>query len=43
MLEKYWEQNVDVHYIFIYFQAAYDTVWQKEMWSEIHKLGFQKN
>ena len=26
MLEKCWEQNVDMHYLFIDFQAAYDTM-----------------
>jgi len=26
ILEKCWEQNVDTHYLFIDFQAAYDTM-----------------
>jgi len=37
-LEK--EQNVDVHNLFIDFQAACDTVWRKAIWSEMHKIGF---
>jgi hypothetical protein len=30
----------DVTHLFIDFQAAYDTVWRKEIWSEMDKLGF---
>jgi hypothetical protein len=41
--EKYWEQNIDIHYLFIDFQAAYDNVWRNEIWSEMHKLGFPKH
>ena len=41
-MEKCWEKNIDVHPVFINFQAAYDSVWRKEMWSEMHKLGFSK-
>jgi sorting nexin-29 len=36
------EQNIDVYYLFIDFQSVYDTVWRKEIWNEMHKLGFQK-
>jgi hypothetical protein len=25
-MEKCWEQNIDVYYLFIDFQSAYDTV-----------------
>jgi hypothetical protein len=35
MLEK--EQNVDVRNLFIDFEAAYDTIWRKEIWSEMQK------
>ena len=38
-LAKYSEQNIDVHNLFIDFQAAYNTVWRKETSSERHKLG----
>jgi len=38
-LEKFWEENIDIHSIFIDFQAACDPVWRKEVWSEMHKLG----
>jgi len=41
-LEKCWEKNIDVRLVFINFQAAYDSVWKKEIWSEMHKLGFSK-
>jgi len=34
------EQNVDVHRLFIDFQAAYDTVCRKEIQSEMYKVGF---
>jgi hypothetical protein len=37
------ECNIDIHHLFIDFQAVYDTVWKKEIWSEMHKLGFPKN
>jgi len=40
ILEKCWEQNIDVHHLFIDFQETYDTVWRMQIWSEIHKLGF---
>jgi hypothetical protein len=40
ILEECWEQNMDVHQIFINFSRAYDTVWRNEMWSEMHTLGF---
>jgi sorting nexin-29 len=43
ILEKYWEQNIDVHQLFIDFQAAYDTVWRMEIWSQMHTLSFPKN
>ena len=41
-MEEYWEQNilVDVHQLFINFSRACDTVWRKEIWSEMHTLGF---
>lgn len=39
ILEKCCEQNTDVRRLFD-FQAAYNTVWGKEMWREMHKLGF---
>ena len=42
ILEKCWEENIDAHKLFIDFQAACDTVWRKEVWSEMHKLGFLK-
>jgi hypothetical protein len=41
-LEKCWEKNIDVHLVFINFQPAYDSVWRKEIWSKVHKLGFSK-
>jgi hypothetical protein len=40
MLEECWEQNIDVHQLFVNFSGACDTVWGKEIWSEIHTLGF---
>jgi hypothetical protein len=42
ILEKSWEQNIDVYNPFIDFQATYDTVWRVQIWSEMHKLGFPK-
>jgi hypothetical protein len=40
-LEKCWEHNyIHTHHLFIDFQAAYGTVWGKEMWREMHKLVF---
>jgi hypothetical protein len=41
-MEKCWEQNIDIYYLFIDFQSAYDTVWRKEIWNEMHKLGLKK-
>jgi sorting nexin-29 len=41
-MEKCWEQNIDAYYLFIDFQSAYDTIWRKEIWNEMHKLGFPK-
>jgi hypothetical protein len=35
------EHYTNAHQPFTDFQAAYDTVWRKETWSEIHKLGPQ--
>jgi len=29
-----------IHHLFIDFQAAYGTVWRKDIWSEMHKLVF---
>jgi hypothetical protein len=29
IMEECWEQNIDVYYVFIDFQSAYDTVWRK--------------
>ena len=42
ILEKCRKQNVDVHELFIDLQAANDTIWRKELWSAMNKLGFQK-
>ena len=41
-MEECWEQNVDVYHLFIDFQITYDTELRKEIWSEMHKLGFPK-
>jgi len=30
-MEKCWEQNYVVYYLFTAFQAAYDIVWRKEI------------
>jgi hypothetical protein len=40
ILGKCCEQNKEIHRIFIRFQTAYDTVWRKEIWSEVQKQGF---
>jgi hypothetical protein len=40
ILGKWCEQNKEVPHIFIRFQTAYDTVWRKEIWSEMQKQGF---
>jgi len=32
--------HTHIYHIFIGFQAAYGTVWRKEIWSEMHKLVF---
>jgi hypothetical protein len=42
ILKKCWELNTDVHHLFIDFQTAYDTVWSKEIGSEMRKLGVPK-
>jgi hypothetical protein len=34
ILEKCREQNIDVCQLFTDFQAPYDTIWRKEVWSE---------
>jgi Reverse transcriptase (RNA-dependent DNA polymerase). len=39
ILKKIWEHNTEVRHLFTDFQAAYDTVWIKEIWSEMHKPG----
>ena len=36
ILEKWWDQNINVHHLCIDFQTAYYTVWKREMWSEVH-------
>jgi len=41
-LENCWEQNTEVHLLFIDFQAANYTIWVMEIWSEMHDLGFPK-
>lgn len=35
ILEKCWEKSIGVNDLFIGFQAAYDSVWRKEIWSEM--------
>jgi hypothetical protein len=40
ILERCWGQNIDVHHLFIDFQATYDTVWRMRIWSEMHELSF---
>jgi len=39
ILEKCGEQSIHAHHLFIDFQAAYDTVWRKEIWSAMHTPG----
>ena len=39
ILEKCGEQSIDAYHLFIDFQATYDTVWRKEIWSAMHKPG----
>ena len=39
ILEKCWEQNTDVHQLFVDFRTVYDTVWREGIWSGMHKLG----
>jgi len=34
------KQNIEVHHLLIDFQAPYDIARKKEIWSEMHKLGF---
>jgi hypothetical protein len=40
ILEECSVQYIDAHQLFINFSRACDTVWRKEMWSEMHTLGF---
>jgi hypothetical protein len=42
IFKKCREHNIDVHQLFIDFQAAFETKWRKEVWGEMHKLGFPK-
>ena len=35
-------KNADVHYLFLDFQAAYDIVWRKGIWSKMHEVGLKK-
>jgi len=39
-METFWEWNIDIHHLFIDFQAAYDTVHRTEIKSEMYQLGF---
>jgi hypothetical protein len=39
-LNKKDKQNIEVHHMLIDFQAPYDTTRGKEIWTEMHKLGF---
>jgi len=32
--------RLEVFRLFIALQASYGALWRKEIWSEIHKLGF---
>jgi Reverse transcriptase (RNA-dependent DNA polymerase). len=41
-LKNVGENNTDVHYLFIDFQAAYGTVWRKEIWSEMQEVGYSE-
>jgi len=42
ILEKFWEQDYRCKSSIVDFQEAYDTVWWKEIWSKMHKLGFAR-
>ena len=43
ILEDCWEQNTEVYHSFMDLQAAYDTVWRKELLCKMHKLRFPSN
>ena len=43
MTEKCWEQNIDIHNLFLDFESAYDTVVTDEIWTPMHNLGIPKN
>jgi hypothetical protein len=42
ILEKFWEQYNRYTSSIVDFQAAYNTLWRKEVWSEIHKISFPR-
>lgn len=42
MTEKCWEQNIDIHHLFLDFESAYDTVVTDEIWTPMHNLGIPK-
>jgi outer membrane receptor for ferric coprogen and ferric-rhodotorulic acid len=44
ILEKCWEQNIEIHHLFVDFKSVYDSVWKvkEEIWYDMHKLDFPR-
>ena len=38
-MEKARERNIDIHYNFIDFKAAFDTIWREELWKMLESIG----
>ena len=41
IMEKAREKKIDVHFSFIDFKSAFDTIWQKALWKMLRSIGVE--
>jgi hypothetical protein len=39
MLEKYWENNININQTYVYFQQAYENIDHKKLWKIMYDAG----
>ena len=43
IMQKAKDRKIDLHFNFIDFKAAFDTVWRKALWKMLRSIGIRVN